>query len=89
MSVSFSALETLLLRWPCGISCGYWFVLRLDPAGGLFRADSGWEVWPEGGVLIDACAVFEDMDEVGRPDEKIDRFGLLKRPTWEVEWARS
>ena len=28
---------------------------------------------------MDACAVLADMDEVGGPEEKIDRLGVLNK----------
>ena len=31
------------------------------------------------GVLIDACAVLTETDEVGGPDEKMDRLGVLNK----------
>ena len=41
----------------------------------LVKADSGWaELAPEV-VLIEACAVFTEMEDVGGPDTKIDLGG--------------
>ena len=34
---------------------------------------------------MDACAVLADTDEVGGPDEKIDRLGVLNNEGWLVE----
>ena len=31
---------------------------------------------------MEACAVLADTDEVGGPEEKIDRFGVLNREGW-------
>ena len=41
------------------------------------RADSGVVGWTGDGELIEACAVLADTDEVGGPEEKIDRLGVL------------
>lgn len=42
------------------------------------RADNGPTEFTGGGALMDACAVFEEMEEVGGPDENIDRVGVVK-----------
>ena len=41
-------------------------------------ADSGREGLTGEGALIDACAVLTEIEEVGGPDEKIERLGVLK-----------
>ena len=46
------------------------------------RADSGLVGLTGEGELMDACAVLADMDEVGGPEEKMDRLGVLKREDW-------
>lgn len=45
---------------------------------GLVKADSGLDEIPEGGALIEACAVLADTEAIGGPEEKIERLGLLK-----------
>ena len=46
---------------------------------GTFNDDKGWgDVGPEGG-LIEACAVLDEREAVGGPEEKIDRFGVLNK----------
>lgn len=44
---------------------------------GAVRADKGWVECTGEGELMDANAVFEEIEEVGGPEEKIDRFGVL------------
>ena len=34
---------------------------------------------------MDACAVLADTDEVGGPEEKIDRLGVLNNEGWFIE----
>ena len=47
--------------------------------GGAFRADKGRDEFTGDGALIEACAVLADIEEVGGPDENMERFGVLKR----------
>lgn len=46
------------------------------------RADRGWVDCTGEGELIEACAVLAETEEVGGPDEKMDRPGVLKREDW-------
>ncbi len=46
------------------------------------RADSGCVGWTGDGELMEACAVLADTDEVGGPEEKIDRLGVLNNEDW-------
>ena len=34
---------------------------------------------------MDACAVLAETDEVGGPEEKIDRLGVLNNEGWFIE----
>ena len=34
---------------------------------------------------MDACAVLADTEEVGGPEEKIDRLGVLNNEGWFIE----
>ena len=34
---------------------------------------------------MEACAVLADTDEVGGPEEKIDRLGVLNNEGWFIE----
>lgn len=36
---------------------------------------------------MDACAVLAETDEVGGPEEKIDRLGVLNNEGWFIEGA--
>lgn len=45
---------------------------------GTVRPDSGPAEFTGDGALMDACAVFEEREEVGGPEENIDRFGVVK-----------
>ena len=36
------------------------------------------------GELMEACAVLEEREEVGGPEENIDLLGVLKREGWFV-----
>ena len=40
-------------------------------------AESGLEGLAGEGALIEACAVFTEIEEVGGPDENIERLGVL------------
>lgn len=42
------------------------------------RADNGPAEFTGDGALIDACAVFAERKEVGGPEEKIERVGVVK-----------
>lgn len=46
------------------------------------RADSGRVDCTGEGELMEAWAVLAEMDEVGGPEKKIDRLGVLKREGW-------
>jgi hypothetical protein len=56
---------------------------------GTVRADSGPAEFTGGGALIDAFAVFAESEEVGGPEENIDRFGVVKIDVEEVWPLRS
>lgn len=45
---------------------------------GTVRADNGPAEFAGEGALMDACAVFEEREEVGGPEENIDRVGVVK-----------
>lgn len=45
------------------------------------RADNGPVELTGDGALIDACAVFAEREEVGGPEENIERVGVVK---WDV-----
>lgn len=45
---------------------------------GTVRADNGPAELAGGGALIDACAVLEETEDVGGPEENIDRVGVVK-----------
>jgi len=49
---------------------------------GKVRADSGRVDCTGEGELMEAWAVLAEMDEVGGPEKKIDRLGVLKREGW-------
>ncbi len=44
---------------------------------GTARVESGCAELTGGGVLIDAWAVLADSEDVGGPEEKIERFGVV------------
>lgn len=44
---------------------------------GTVRADNGPAEFAGKGALMDACAVFEEREEVGGPEENIDRVGVV------------
>lgn len=46
------------------------------------RADRGCVDCTGEGELMEACAVLEEMEAVGGPDEKMDLFGVLKSEGW-------
>lgn len=52
--------------------------LRNGLGTGPERDDSGWGEIGGKGALIEACAVFAEMEEVGGPDDRIERVGVLK-----------
>ena len=52
---------------------------------GTVSADKGLAGWTGDGELMDACAVLADTDEVGGPEEKIDRLGVLNNEGWVIE----
>ena len=43
----------------------------------MVRVESGRAELTGGGVLIDACAILPDSEDVGGPVEKIERFCVL------------
>ena len=47
--------------------------------------DSGWVGWTGDGELMEACAVLADTEEVGGPEEKIDRLGVLNKEGWLID----
>lgn len=54
-------------------------------AEGTVRADSGRDEFTGEGALIEAWAVLAETEDVGGPEEKIDRLGVLKREVWCME----
>ena len=53
------------------------------------RADRGPVEFSGDWALIDACAVFAEREEVGGPEENMERVGVVKRDVdWPAEvWA--
>lgn len=51
-------------------------------AEGPVKADKGREELTGEGALMEAWAVLTDTEEVGGPEEKMDRFGVLKSEDW-------
>lgn len=48
----------------------------------MASAENGREELAGEGALIDACAVFADSEDVGGPEAKMERFGVLKSDGW-------
>ena len=81
-SMSFSTRGVRPVRVEDEPSLWYCTVLLELFAGGPVKADNGREELTGEGALIEAWAVLADTEEVGGPEEKMDRLGVLKSEDW-------
>ena len=77
-STSFSTLEKRALRDGKGVSGCCWLGRRIWFMPGVVKADNGRVELDGGGELMEAWAVFMEIEEVGGPEEKMERPGVLK-----------